>query len=142
MSAFLVNPHHVAALIRWYSRTRHILAADREAMANGPAKLATLLHVENARSVNARYPGEPLEQAHLFLPLEIERARRLEPVEVIKAVHCLVYQSCEHEDWETSEAKALLRRIEAAAMRALPGYDEADWEIEPQPARVPVRVLQ
>ena len=57
-------------------------------------------------------------------------ATSLRPIDVIKACHCQEYQSCEHDGWETSTAKAIVDAIEGAASRALPGYDDAPWEIK------------
>jgi hypothetical protein len=49
---------------------------------------------------------------------------------VIKAADCLDYQSCEHPEWDKSEAKQLLDAIRAAAISKLPGYEEAEWAID------------
>jgi hypothetical protein len=46
-----------------------------------------------------------------------------------KACRCLEYQSCEHLGWETSEARAIVRNTMSTAICKLPGYEEADWEI-------------
>jgi hypothetical protein len=56
-------------------------------------------------------------------------------VQIIKAVRCLEYQSCEHPGWEESAACRLLRAIIGDdATRNLPGYDEAEWQITPPAA--------
>jgi hypothetical protein len=54
----------------------------------------------------------------------------LTPVELLKAVDCLEYQSCEHEGWNKSEAKKECERLRAIATRNLPGYNEAPWGID------------
>ena len=50
-------------------------------------------------------------------------------VQVIEACHGLAYQSCEAEEWEQSEACAIIQAIEAAAVRSLPGYEAAAWHL-------------
>jgi len=52
-------------------------------------------------------------------------------VAVLKAVHGYVYQSCEHPGWFASRSYAWAKAIEGAAMRRLPGYDEAGtWSFQ------------
>jgi hypothetical protein len=52
------------------------------------------------------------------------------PIQVIRAAHCLEYQSCECEDWQETEACAALMGLVDAAARALPGYEQANWELQ------------
>jgi hypothetical protein len=56
--------------------------------------------------------------------------RRLTPVEVLKAISCYEYQSCEHPEWEESEAKAFCEALRDLMIGRLPGYDEAAWEVK------------
>jgi hypothetical protein len=56
-------------------------------------------------------------------------ARPLSPVQLIKAVHCLDYQSCETEDWETTLAWRICQAVVSAAIGRLPAYEAAAWEI-------------
>ncbi len=84
------------------------------------------------RSVTYRYSGrigDDEKQAAASYRFAYS-ARPLSPVQLIKAVHCLDYQSCETEDWESSIAWRICRAIIAAATGRLPGYDRAKWEIE------------
>jgi hypothetical protein len=50
-----------------------------------------------------------------------------DPVQVIKAADCYAYQSCESDDWEKTEAYSFIESLKASAMRALTGYDGAEW---------------
>ncbi len=54
----------------------------------------------------------------------------LTPVQVLKAVACLAYQSCETPDWTTTVACNILNEIKEFAIRKLPGYEGAAWTIE------------
>ena len=87
-------------------------------------EVANMLAAENTASVNARYnetTSPPTitrgDQPFLHFP----------PVQVIKSCDCLEYQSCEHDGWEASEAKAFLDALRKKAWHALPGYDDATW---------------
>ncbi len=53
----------------------------------------------------------------------------IDPVQTLKACNCYDYQSCEARDWEESEAYAYIQALKEAAIRVLPGYDDAEWEI-------------
>jgi hypothetical protein len=50
------------------------------------------------------------------------------PVETLKLCACYRYQSSRSEDWEASEAAAIVDALEHCAIVALPGYDDAPWE--------------
>jgi hypothetical protein len=96
---------------------------------------ADILYQENIRSVQARYPQDSFEtlpgpiEKEPALTVSWEEAQRLrpDPVTVLKFCDCLEYQSCETEDWQQTAAFELLERIRKAAIRSLPGYDDAPW---------------
>ena len=133
MSAFLCDPRHIGDLASWYA---HVISTD-------VSPIATALAQANLDSVEARYPDTRDEGAAkgfnvaednlAYLALcqkaaHNSAAHHIPLVEIIKAVHCLNYQSCEVDGWDSHSAKYLLDRIEAHAVRKLPGYDEAPWE--------------
>ena len=130
MSAFIVNHNHINAIVRWacrnYVKSYHGNPTRTWAIAGREQETVELLYKENVKSVNYRYHDWGAEPDKIvYNPF----ATDLTPVQVIKACHCLGYQSCEHDGWEDSDAKAILDDIEAAAVRALPGYEDAEWEI-------------
>jgi hypothetical protein len=142
MSAFIVSDYHINALVTWaanrhaFNAVTYYWAGRSRDVRSDPQRIANVLYAENVRSVNARY--DDAEPAHGFNYVGTGRtglsAYRLSPVQIIKACHCLAYQSCETSDWEDTEAFAILRGIEDAAVRSLAGYDEADWCLE-EPTR-------
>lgn len=101
-------------------------------------RIANILRDENIRSVHYRYPklepdelpGDIGDGFRKITAARLVNTRAYPPIEVIKACHCLAYQSCETEDWESTPAFRLLNLIEGAAVRQLPGYDDAPWGIE------------
>ena len=50
-----------------------------------------------------------------------------DPVQVLKAISCYEYQSCETEDWETSEAHEVCGVLRSVAISCLPGWEAAAW---------------
>lgn len=129
MSAFIVNHNHINAIVRWacrnYVKSYHGNPSSGWAIAGREQETVELLYKENVKSYNHRYNEDEGPYKIVYNPF----ATDLTPVQVIKACHCLGYQSCEHDGWEDSDAKAILDDIEAAAVRALPGYEDAEWEI-------------
>lgn len=123
MSAFQVSPNH---RIQWRQQRPNMNDSD---------DMMAALAFECWRSVRYRYPDGPLpgpiafEDSPVICDGRLRLYKSLTPVQVIKACDCLEYQSCEHPEWEQSEACKLLKAIREAAIGALPGYSEAEWEI-------------
>lgn len=93
---------------------------------------------ENIKSVQTRYPEDSLDE----LPGPIGENYTLTAddfpprpfhdwslVQILKACDCYAYQTCEHQGWETSRAKTLIDSIISIAYGELPGYDDANWQI-------------
>lgn len=106
--------------------------------ASGPYRRRELSHVSadtvgqillsaNVASVNHRYSEDEFEAIYSH---KRPRVSDREPVEIIKAAHCLAYQSCEIPEWATSEAKTILDAIIRSQLDRLPGMSDAAWEID------------
>jgi len=108
------------------------------------AKLGQMLWDENRASVEHRYPDcegndlpGPVGCNFTYGTHEIAMGKpSYSPVEILKACHCLEYQSCEHPGWTESEARGVLADVREAQERLVPGYEEAEWGIRdiPKPA--------
>ena len=145
MSAYLVGNEHIQVLIdaglhdmarnplTWY--VNHVRYELNETTAD---RVGQVLSAENLKSVTYRYPGNanqdpvPVFKTRLFSlriktrdALALLLVKRLEPVFVLKAIDCYEYQSCEHDGWETSEAKAFCVALRSKMIMDLPGYDKA-----------------
>lgn len=119
MSAFIVPHKHINAIVKWAG------LHNFESVPGNEQATAELFLFENTRSVNYRYNKTTPVDAIVF---DFD-APDLTPIELIKACNCLDYQSCETEDWSSTPACLLLARIKDYAVRKLPGYEEADWEV-------------
>lgn len=121
-----------------------------------PDEFGDMLIRENVRSCIGRYPDtleggtmpgpvdeywtKPYEYPDAVKPMvpgmgaivvaahETTRTvRHLTSVEALKCIHCLNYQSCEHAEWESSEANSALQALTSAITHRLPGYSAAPW---------------
>lgn len=135
MSAYLCEDEHFRQLAAWLcAGSRDTL--DRAKRISGyrddedggphylkPEDLATFLaralKAENVRSLGARYgegdtDGANAFEAKFIKPLslgEVERMRGVDGGKIHHSTRCLVYQSCEASDWETTTAAELTRLI-------------------------------
>ncbi len=130
MSCFVVSQKHLSAIVRWanvHNLKAGWIAAERRFVYT-PGKeqeLVDLLYAANTKSVNARY-----KESHPEHGFEYDlSAPMLTPVEVLKACDCITYQSGEWSGFKGSEAERAVQDIKQAAVRRLPGYEEAPWEI-------------
>jgi hypothetical protein len=147
MSAYIVDKEHVQYLVesamqsasggafRWFhgDQWRELQKGDKERA----AEVANMLWCENIKSVSHRYPHEssdtlpgPCDHSNFTVEASDFKGIRwlhFVPVQVAKACDCYEYQSCEHREWETSEAKAFTDSLRESQWRRLNGYDAADW---------------
>lgn len=147
MSAYIVNLEHIAYLVQAgtaaeigmrLSTLSWARNGERATLSAGDCEQAQrvgqMLWDENIKSVQARYPRDavselpgPVDCSFLYPKQGEPRFDIFEPVQVIKACDCYGYQSCEHQEWATSEAKAYIDALRCHAWSALDGYDEARW---------------
>jgi hypothetical protein len=131
MSAFLCTDDHITAICTFACNTRNVEAyiynrGMRQRIAGmDHGALFRLLKQANLDSLTARYGDGPT------VAEERTGTLRLPVVDVIKAIDCLAYQSCEVADWDATDAAKTLDSIREAAIDKLPGYDEAAWAIPP-----------
>lgn len=119
MSAFIVSTDHIDAIVT-YAGTHGISRRS-------PTELGQILLTENAKSVASLYQEGMSNEgaAYVFRTF----TKPLSAVAILKACDCLEYQSCEHDSWADSIARSILDSIRVAAIKQLPGYADAAWEI-------------
>lgn len=135
MSAYIVASAHIDALVAFAvdNRVSFYFGNVRTDITSANAQeIGQTLMRANVASVTHRYSGrldaDEHSAADAYEYQGFEHA--LKPIEVIKAVHCLEYQSCEHPEWDASRARAITQAMLDKACYALPGYDAAPWGID------------
>src|SRR5665213_1774595 len=125
MSAYIVSTKHIDAIMGFVSnqrQTKYLYGKDRHWDITGRRELeeiAQILLDENYRSVNERYKEDDKAPKYRFAMVNAAPS----PIQVIKLVQSLEYQSCESKDWETTQAYVICQSIKSMAIRKLPGYD-------------------
>jgi hypothetical protein len=127
MSAFFVGAAHVDALLTfWREKARD--KPDAKAL----SELGRMLLRENVRSLETRYRSddhsEERQQAerYTFRP---RGANKLRPIDLVSMCNCFDYQACETDDYECTEASALIDVIRKHAYYGIPD-DNSVWHFQ------------
>lgn len=156
MSAFVVDKPHIDAMIRralampqghgplsWYAKDPRKLHHEelqkeyRQLTHDNADAVGQMLVDECVKSVSYRYQDDKVTNlpgpcdAYWLIPYKYEhpfRHRTPTPVEALKLINCYEYQSCEHPEWEDSEAYLFCESLKSSMIGMLPGYDDAPWE--------------
>ena len=138
MSSFVVTDKHVSAILQGvYGKTHagfnvwecqvdrdsyHFVIGAMEAQ----QEEANVLMRENIRSVNKCYSLTDTLDSDVLL---FRKDAPLPALNVIKLIDCLQYQSCECDDYTSTEAYKLLCRLREMMVPKLPGYSDVPWYI-------------
>lgn len=123
MSAFNIGHKHIDYLVTAAIRYDLYWGPEGHKVIY-PNEVGRMLIEENQNSVNHRYRTDDRPAPYTF-----REVLEIEPVQIIKAINCLEYQSCEHPGWDKSEAWYFCRALKSIAISLLPGYQEAKWEV-------------
>jgi len=129
MSAFICSDYHISYIVKAGIKYKAWLKFGDTYGYLTPAKAQHVFEVlqrENQRSVGVRYKEDGRDPVGQF----DRTVGGIAPVQTLKAIGCLDYQSCETETWGTSLANEYLRAIEHSAIRELPGYEAAQGEVK------------
>ena len=140
MSAFIVSNTQINAIVRAASRMglSYQYAGMTRRVAGMEQEMAEMLLCANYDSVNARYRENNLPRPIIYA---ID-APLLPVIATIKLANSLAYQSCEFDEWDSSEAKAFLDAFESWSVNKLPGYDAAPWTIDDDEPAGPVGLVE
>lgn len=104
----------------------HARERRQELTGESAGRVGVMLWAENYESVNHRYDEREVEaELYEYKPYP----GGVDPVQVLKAIDCFEYQSCEPPGWEASEARAFCEALRQRTIGKLPGYEEAKWAI-------------
>ena len=144
MSAWVVSKAHINAMVdagmhvhyrpfHWYPKGGDVGKSPTLTQETAD-RVGQMLLDECIASVSYRYdegyptrlPGKT--NAEHVIPFQYKPLMNPPtPVEVLKIISCYEYQSCEHPQWEDSEAHCFCRALRKSTIDRLPGYDEAPW---------------
>jgi hypothetical protein len=144
MSAFTLCDAHIDAMLNG-AMLNGAMTLHRKTFANGgftwyfgdlddntgeltPAtadRVGSMLLAGHEGSLCHEYGGDAGERLYRFTP----DRRPVDPVRILKATRCYVYQSCEHPGWEAGEARRSCDALADLAISRLPGYAEAPWAL-------------
>lgn len=144
MSAFVVSKEHIDLIVHavlyppvediptvqsFRADIAGIVARNSKHDLGFATNLGRLLIEQNVRSVLYRHRGDysmipEYANNYSFTPLPFQPTH----AEIMKALHCYEYQSCETPDWDLTPAYAIVERIGWFLSHTLPGYEEAPWE--------------
>jgi hypothetical protein len=94
-----------------------------------------MLQAENVASIQHRYSDwpdmpDPTQYTYRRFTVRTPYQSLAEScAQVLKAIACYEYQSCEHPGWQESEAKRVCDNLRHGYINRLPGYDDAQWEV-------------
>lgn len=141
MSAYIVDDFHINGLVTWAAmhhgndRISYFWEGRWRYIQDDEQRVASVLYAQNVRSVNCRYNES--ESAHGFKFEDVLGSVMDHlPIEIVKACHCYGYQACETDDWPQTEAFAIVKGVEDAAIRMISGYEDAQWGLR-EPADAP-----
>lgn len=140
MSAFVVSNVHINTLVTYclLHRISYYSATERGRVtvtAENAGIIGRMLLDENVRSVSDRYPGSNGElpgtvgETPSHYHFEPTNWGKMSALAIVKLAHCLEYQSCEHDDYQASEAYKITAEIIRDATTRIPGYNDATWAI-------------
>jgi hypothetical protein len=126
MSCYIVSESHLSALVR-YACTQNLNVYNDHGKVYAPGEeqeAVNFLDAANTNAYNERYKeSEP--QGASYRP----EAPLPSHIEVIKLASCFDYQASDWSQYPGSDAERFIRHIERHAVRQLPGFKEATWEI-------------
>ncbi len=140
MSAYIVDEEHIRYLVNaglslntygkmtWYSHGTAIEPPRKlgELHDGNASEIGMMLWRENRASVDARYREENLPMIYTH-DRPGAKIHAIDPVQVLKSISCYEYQTCEHNGWYESVARAFCEGLRGLAINKLPGYDAAAW---------------
>ena len=141
MSAYLVEPEHIAEIAKWAfegpreAHCFHMIERRSVLFEEGIRKsieAATILAKANIASIEARYPNDPSMLSDNFVEDVIYHTKRipnrqLSPADIFKMCECLEYQSCEVNGWGLKDAYWVIQGIKNEAASEMAKQATIRW---------------
>ncbi len=127
MSAFILGNEHISTIVNYamVHKLRFYKTSEDPASLMSTEEIGQYLVDENRRSVNKRYRANAVPSVFTFIqPVGLAPA-----IQILKAISCYDYQSCENEDYTLSRAWRICNIISKTALKNIQGYNEAKWSL-------------
>lgn len=126
MSAFIMSDDEISVIVSYFVHTKATIHGEGAWLKIGDkydylnydhaAEVAKILKDENIRSVNARYNDDSASEFNF----EYDPTAHKRPVgNIIGALDCLEYQSCETDDWETTNAYEIIQGLRKHLLKTI-----------------------
>jgi hypothetical protein len=131
MSAFVVCKEHIDALLTWVNKQGFDVFDGHRYYESDQvdqlSELGSLLLTENTRAVEYRCREQDNVEPTSYT-FETRAGHR--SIEILAALRCLAYQSCECDDWEQTRAYRAIEHMESIAISRVLRDNHCDtWEI-------------
>lgn len=150
MSAFLCDDNHFNVLVSyfigqyrddglWIEINNDYGYLNKE----NAGAVATILWRENVRSLEGRYGDTPADFSDYEFNYYSSVKQSYSIPEIAGAIDCLEYQSCESEDYYTTEAYQVLGKMRKHLLRQLQEESDSDntWELSRVKTTTRIEVL-
>ena len=140
MSAYLVKPEHIRQLVYWAKQPgKHLNRYNiytKKLLPETLFEMAQCLAMANIFSVKARYGDKDynddvcinyLNDVAMCLD-KYKLDYKLTAADIYNMCSCLSYQSCEVDDWITTDAYWLIHNIKSTAAREMASNANQTWE--------------
>lgn len=146
MSSFMVDSVHIDVLVHVaiHGPSNGVGTWDKLYFSNQSRSITydtadlvgAMLIAENLKSINHCYPDTiadpsgvpgPIEQYWLQAYTWTDHRYRLSILEALSALACYEYQSCEHPEWDASEARQFCEALRNRLIHRMPGFEQAPW---------------
>ena len=159
MSAYLVEPEHIAEICKWafgrgHRDMPHCVNMVKRSMIKSRYDLplesftaAEILAQANIASINARYNDIDASDAADYIASVVQLSRQLgkeqlAASDIYNMCQCLDYQSCEVNNWVETDAYWIIRAIMAEASRVMAAGAQVSWSFDKQSWRDLMRKKQ
>jgi hypothetical protein len=129
MSAFVVGKVHIDALVTAWIYLADEYGSERDNRHAKADEVGKMLWTENYKSVNYRYGRNDSVNDYEFSELPMPKMTYHVLARISQLGSCYGYQSCEHNEWEESNACKFLRDLSVEISHKLGClYDPDTWE--------------
>jgi hypothetical protein len=93
-------------------------------------RIANVLKDANLKAFNDTYSDANMTVEKMQWRYYPTKVVNISPIAYIKTLVCYEYQACSWESYKDSEAEVIVKAMRSYGIQAVPGYDEAKWQLQ------------